>query len=50
MVLAGYNDDCYFFNDPQTGGTQAYQKEVSEKRFKELGSQAVYIEKTDKND
>lgn len=45
LVLVGYGEDYYYFNDPQSGSTVAYQKGVSEKRFKELGSQAVYIYK-----
>ena len=43
LVLVGYNDEYYFLNDPQSGSTVAYQKDVVEKRFKELGFQAVYI-------
>lgn len=43
LVLVGYNDDYYFLNDPMSGSTVAYQKNIVEKRFKELGSQAVYI-------
>lgn len=45
LVLVGYNEDYYFFNDPQSGSTVAYQRDISEKRFKELGSQGVYIYK-----
>lgn len=43
LALVGYNDKYYFFNDPQSGGVVAYPKEISEKRFEELGAQAVYI-------
>lgn len=45
LVLVGYGEDYYYFNDPQSGSTVAYQKGVSENRFKELGNQAVYIYK-----
>lgn len=45
LVLVGYGGDYYYFNDPQSGSTVAYQKQTAEKRFKELGSQAVYIYK-----
>lgn len=45
LVLIGYNDEYYFLNDPQSGSTVAYQKSIVEQRFKELGSQAVYIYK-----
>lgn len=43
LVLVGYNDYCYFLNDPMTGSTVAYEKELVQQRFEELGSQAVHI-------
>lgn len=43
LVLVGYNEQFYFFNDPQSGSIAAYKKDTAEKRFEELGSQAVYI-------
>lgn len=43
LVLVGYNEQYYFLNDPQLGRTVAYQKEIVEQRFEELGSQAVCI-------
>lgn len=43
LVLVGYNTDCYYLNDPISGSMVAYQKDIVEKRFAELGSQAVYI-------
>ena len=43
LVLVGYNDGYYFFNDPLSGSTVGYKKELAEKRFAELGRQAVYI-------
>lgn len=43
LVLVGYNDNYYFLNDPMSGSTVAYQKNIVEKRFKELGKQAIYI-------
>ena len=43
LVLVGYDDEYYFLNDPQSGSTVAYQKDIVEKRFKELGFQAVHI-------
>ena len=48
LVLVGYNEDHYFLNDPQSGSTAAYEKEIVEVRFKELGSQAVYISKVNR--
>ncbi len=43
LVLVGYNDAYYLLNDPMSGSTVAYQKNLVEKRFAELGGQAVYI-------
>ena len=43
LVLIGYDEDEYFFNEPLTGGTAAYPRELVETRFAELGQQAVYI-------
>lgn len=43
LVLVGYNDSYYLLNDPLSGSTVAYQKNIVEKRFAELGRQAVYI-------
>lgn len=47
LVLVGYNEEYYFFNDPQSGSTVAYQRDISEKRFTELDSQAVFIHPTE---
>ena len=44
MVLVGYDEIYYFLNDPESGSTVAYRKDVVEKRFAELGRQAVYID------
>ena len=41
LVLVGYQDTGYYFNDPQTGSTVLYHKELVENRFQQLGSQAV---------
>ena len=43
LVLTGYNKEYYFLNDPQSGTTVAYPKATVEKRYNELGRQAVYI-------
>lgn len=43
LVLVGYNDDYYFLNDPMSGSTVSYSKNIVERRFKELGNQAIYI-------
>jgi len=44
MVLVGYDKDKYYFNDPYEGnGVVGYDKNLVEKRFKELGDQSVVI-------
>ena len=43
MVLVGYNDDYYFFNDPLVGRTVAYEKWLCEQRFEEMGSRALFV-------
>lgn len=43
LVLVGYDDDYYYFNDPQKGAAVPYKKETAEKRYKELGSQAITV-------
>lgn len=43
LVLIGYNEQYYFLNDPMSGSTVAYQKHIVEKRFDELGNQALFI-------
>jgi uncharacterized protein YvpB len=43
MVLIGYDDRHYYLNDPMSGGTVGYDKSVVEKRYEEMGMQAVYI-------
>ncbi|WP_346930980.1 C39 family peptidase [Clostridium sp.] len=44
MVLVGYDEDKYYFNDPyEDNGVVGYDKELVEKRFEELGKQSVII-------
>ena len=45
LVLVGYNEEFYFFNDPMSGSTVAFKKNVAEKRFSELKMQAVVIDR-----
>lgn len=45
LVLVGYDKEGYYFNDPyMNNGLKKYKKDVVEKRFKEMGKQAVVIE------
>lgn len=41
MVLTGYDDECYYFNDPYEGKRVAYEKELCRLRYETLGRQAV---------
>lgn len=41
MVLVGYDDDYYYFHDPRHNAFTPYKRSIVEKRFKEMGSQAV---------
>lgn len=43
MLLVGYDDFYYYFNDPRNGECVAYDKSLSELRFEEMGSRAVVI-------
>ena len=43
LVLVGYDEENYYFNDPLKGSAVPYKKETAEQRYKELGSQAVTI-------
>lgn len=45
MVLIGYDSDNYYFVDPYKGSEVMYKKDITEKRYKELGMQAVVIVK-----
>ncbi len=42
-VLVGYDERHYFLADPQSGSIIGYEKKLVDKRFEELGSQALYI-------
>ncbi|GHV24174.1 hypothetical protein FACS189465_0910 [Clostridia bacterium] len=45
LVLVGYDDDNYWFNDPyENHGLISYHKELVKQRFEELGKQSVVIE------
>ena len=44
LVLLGADDSCYYFNDPyQSHGRIAYDREVVEQRYRELGRQSVIV-------
>jgi uncharacterized protein YvpB len=43
LVLVGYDEDHYYFNDPLAKGVAAYEKAVVEQRYETLGKQAVAV-------
>lgn len=43
MLLVGYDDTQYYFNDPYTGKLVAYDKTLTQDRFAELGRQALVV-------
>lgn len=48
LVLTGYDDQYYYFLDPMEEGEAAYEKKLVEKRYAELGKQAIVIVKDKK--
>lgn len=44
MVLVGYDDDSYYFNDPYDNhGLIAYERDLVEMRFLDMGMQSVVV-------
>lgn len=43
LVLTGYDERFYYFNDPLNNKNTAYDRAVSEKRYEELGKQAIAV-------
>lgn len=43
LVLVGYDDKYYYFNDPIAGENTAYRRNIVEERYKELGEQSLVI-------
>ena len=43
LVLVGYDNDYYYFNDPNTGREEKYEKSAVEKAYNGLGKQAIII-------
>ena len=47
LLLVGYDEDYYYFNDPMVGKNTPYPKEICEERYEELGRMSLVIEKND---
>lgn len=45
MVLVGYDEKYYYFNDPYSGQVQKYTKKLTEKQYQQLGYQSVVMMK-----
>ena len=43
LVLIGYDDGNYFFNDPYAGKTVKYEKDTVKDRYAELGRQSIVV-------
>ena len=43
LVMIGYDDEYYYFNDPLPGEICAYEKELVEERYEEMGMQALAL-------
>lgn len=43
LVLVGYDDFNYYFNDPMNGKSYTYEKKLSEQRHGELGKQSIVL-------
>lgn len=46
LVLVGYDEENYYFNDPMTKQKEVYPKEAVENAYLKMGSQAVVMVKT----
>lgn len=43
LLLVGYSETEYYFNDPRYGKTVAYEKELSESRYASMGMQSLVV-------
>ena len=43
LVLVGYDESFYYFNDPLNDKNTAYERVLAEKRYEELGKQALTV-------
>ncbi len=44
LVLTGYDEEYYYFNDPLVGQNIPYKKEVVRERYQELGMQSLVVQ------
>ena len=43
MLLVGYDEESYYFNDPYSGALVSFTKELTADRYAELGKQSLVI-------
>ncbi len=43
LVLVGYDEDYYYFNDPLADGVVKYEKELAESRYEEIGMYSLVV-------
>ncbi len=43
MLLVGYDEESYYFNDPRAGDCVTYDRTLSEQRYEDMGRQALVI-------
>ncbi len=43
LLLVGYNDTRYFFNDPKTGKTVSFGRTSAEQRYEDMGCQSLVV-------
>ena len=43
MLLVGYDEEMYYFNDPYRGMRVGYPKDKVEKRYEQLGKQSIVV-------
>jgi len=43
MLLVGYDETHYYFNDPWKGEEVSYPRQLSEQRYETMGRQALVV-------
>ena len=44
LLLVGFDEDNYYFNDSCAGDVSVFPKELSQKRYEQLGTQAIVVQ------
>lgn len=43
LLLVGYDNASYYFNDPYTGSLVSYEKKLCQSRYSKMGTQAIVV-------